>query len=399
MCRVLQICPFPIPEKPSSGGQIRIDEIAKMYRALGAEVERCSIVTRKRDLVNPMDVLMPWWHRVRRKHLGRPSNIGPLRQYWSASRSDALLNRLLARVSSRIDIIQLEHPWLIPLAKKLRQHPLLEKAVLVYSSHNIESALHESMWREAGVWNRKAAALQQDMLAAEVAAAREADIVWAVSESDAAVLSGWGAREVLVAPNGCRLLPKRSATEGLPSKPYALFAGAAYGPNVNGFQEWLGLSLDYLPLDTAVVTAGSCGKVFSTMPSYAAAIDDGRFLNYGWVEQPFLDQLLLHAAVIILPVSAGGGTNLKTAEAIMSMRPVVATSYAMRGYEKWKNVESIYVEKTPKEFQDRVAQILGSQRASDRVSFDGASLTWQSCLQGAAQAVSAKASRLRGASV
>lgn len=396
MCRILQLCPFPITDKPSSGGQIRIDEISKVYRYLGAEVTRSCIVTRSRDLAKSTDVLMPWWHRVRRKHIGRPSNIGPLRQYWSTSGSDFLLNKVLSGIVSKVDVIHIEHPWLIPMAKKLRSHPLLEQAVLVYSSHNIESALYESMWREAGMWNRNAEALQHDILEAEMEAAREADIVWAVSETDANILSGWGAREVFVAPNGCRMLPKRRGIKGLPVKSYALFAGTAYGPNVNGFQEWLGEKLDYIPPGTAIATVGSCGQIFSTMPSYKKSIDEGRFINYGWVEQPFLDQLLLHASAIVLPVSAGGGTNLKTAEAIMSLRPVISTSYAMRGYESWGCAEFIYTEDSPKGFQERVVQMLSLDALPDRDSMGVASLSWRSCLLEAAKSVLVKVSTFKG---
>ena len=64
MIRVLQISPFAIPDTPESGGLIRIAETKRAYERAGCEVAVCSIVTKKRDLRNELDLLLPWPDRI-----------------------------------------------------------------------------------------------------------------------------------------------------------------------------------------------------------------------------------------------------------------------------------------------------------------------------------------------
>jgi hypothetical protein len=56
-----------------------------------------------------------------------------------------------------------------------------------------------------------------------------------------------------------------------------------------------------------------------------------------------LDGLITNAAGIVLPLRKGGGSNLKTAEALDSLLPLVATPTAMRGYEDYAPLEGVLV--------------------------------------------------------
>ena len=71
-----------------------------------------------------------------------------------------------------------------------------------------------------------------------------------------------------------------------------------------------------------------------------------------------LDVLKVHAHGFFVPITHGGGTNLKTAEAILSCKWVVATSVAMRGFSEFENAPGILVEDEPPIFRDCLREVL-----------------------------------------
>jgi glycosyltransferase involved in cell wall biosynthesis len=72
-----------------------------------------------------------------------------------------------------------------------------------------------------------------------------------------------------------------------------------------------------------------------------------------------LDGLIANASGIVLPLRKGGGSNLKTAEALDSLLPVVATPTAMRGYEEYADLEGVIVA------EDSAAFAAGMRRVFD----------------------------------
>ena len=200
MTHVLQISPFPVPADPRSGGTIRIAETRQAYERAGATVSTCCIVTRRRDVQNPCDLLLPSMHKLWRPHFGQPTHLGPLRIRWSTTHSRKLLEQLLPTLPPRVDVIHLEHPWAIRLATQVREHPACRSATIVYGAHNIEQDYYQGIWTSAGQWNAKARRLGTWIREAEAEAARLSDLCWAVSPADADVLAALGARQVVVAP-------------------------------------------------------------------------------------------------------------------------------------------------------------------------------------------------------
>lgn len=381
--RVLQICPFEIPQEPRAGGQIRIEAIAQAYRAAGCEVARCCVVTRQRDARRPLDLVLPWFDRVRRKHLGKPGNLGQIRQHWAASRNQALQRQLAAHLQGQppYQIVHVEHPWNFSLADTMRQHPSLAGARLVYSAHNLEAELFRSVVTEQGHWNQAARRLRDEILQVEMTAAARADIVWAVSAHDAHQLAD-AARHVLVAPNGCRALPDRpkpSQFDAIQGR-YALFVGTDYGPNVRGFLNMLGDDFGHLPVGCSVHTIGSCANVLKAHPAHARWIAEGRLVHHGKVDADTLDGALLQAGLVLLPILAGGGTNLKTAEALVSGRPVLGTSHAFRGFDDWQTSPGVHVQDQPSAFRPLMAELLARPSHSIARSDVHHSLLWPSTL-------------------
>lgn len=393
MTHVLQISPFPIPADPRSGGTIRIAETRKAYERAGSTVSTSCIVTRQRDFQNPCDLLLPRLHKLWRPHLGQPAHLGPLRVRWSTTHSRRLLTQLLPTLPSRIDIIHLEHPWAIRLATQARDHPACRDAKIVYGAHNIEQDYHQGIWTSAGQWNAKARRLATWIHEAETEAAQLSDLCWAVSSADADVLTALGARQVIIAPNACRTLPSSADASGVPSYPYALYAGGKSAANVEGLITWLGTPSSYVPQGTAILIAGSVCEQIQRHPAFCSALDSGRLKPLGDIDGPQLDRLLLNARCVLLPISRSGGTNLKTAEALSSQRAVVATPLSLRGYEAWQDAPGVYLGMTPAEFQQRVSDLLGRTQMPEARRTGLEVLGWQHAL---APAVAAATDLARG---
>lgn len=385
---VLHISPFPDFDNPTSGGLIRIAEIRRAYQRNGYEVIPCHIVTRDRDLVHPLDQKLPWIDRIRRKHLGPPRHLGQIRLRWATQRSHAMARRIAKGLDRHIDVIHLEHPWLIELARQLRTYPQASHAALVYSAHNLEHRLHEQLWMREGRNHKAVHRLTAEVIAAEEECIEAADICWAVSPEDQEWLQRQGGKNVLLVPNGCRKLDNKVPQASVPAQPYVVFVGGDYPPNIDGFLHWIGSSAACLPSGTTIALAGKAGDVLAAKPELRRAIHEGKVINLGLQPVECLDQLLLHAYAILLPISSGGGTNLKTAEALCSRRPIVATDMSFRGFEQWLDTEGIHVANTPEQFMSDTINILTSSFANECTRAHLDQLQWDGILDKALKVVS-----------
>lgn len=65
-----------------------------------------------------------------------------------------------------------------------------------------------------------------------------------------------------------------------------------------------------------------------------------------------------HAHAALLPIDFGGGSNLKTAEALASGRWIVATSTALRGFEPFHDEPGIVRADNAAAFHDAMAEII-----------------------------------------
>src|SRR5690606_28273039 len=95
---------------------------------------------------------------------------------------------------------------------------------------------------------------------------------------------------------------------------YALFCASAHPPNMTGFFNMLGGGFGSLKPDERLIVAGGAGpeiiKDNRLKPSSKLA---ERLVVTGLVSQSCLAGLIDGATSIILPITQGGGTNLKTA--------------------------------------------------------------------------------------
>lgn len=155
----------------------------------------------------------------------------------------------------------------------------------------------------------------------EPAIARRARLCLALSDGECRVLKTWGAYAVTV-PNGIRRgpAPLRSPRQG----PAVYLASGDYGPNRDG-GNWL--LRDVWPRvlqqdpQARLVIAGR-----GTMAAYPDAASLPGVAVLGEVEDASV--VLDSAAVVVAPVSSGGGQQLKVIEALARARLVVATPFS-----------------------------------------------------------------------
>lgn len=261
---------------------------------------------------------------------------------------DALFEQLLKQLPSQVDVFHLEQPWLLPVLKRLRSRPSFAAARVVYGSQNVEAPLKASICRERGLAHAPVIEVVERL---EREAALLADVTLAVSESDARTLEGLGAKSVVLAANGIhanRVDAKAIAhwREQLQHRRVALFVGSAHAPNAAGFVRAFGDSLGFVPPDSVIVVAGRVGTALRSHYLEQAAfpaLNATRLHITGELDEAALSALKAMAFVYLLPIFEGGGSNLKTSEALLSGRPVIATSTSLRGFERYRTLPELTV--------------------------------------------------------
>lgn len=395
--RLLLLGAYPVAE-PRHGGQVRLAQLARAYRAVGFEVRQASCFPDQAGYLElglwPGDIPLP--HRQLQSWQG---HAGPFLESaaagdWAAAHS-TVLERLEGH-AGRIQVLHLEQPWLWPVAQALATRGHLGPFKLVYGSQNIEHRMLQPLWQQhaeahAEVWT--AALIQR-----EQACVQHARLVAAVTEADRQVLQAWAApgTSVHLAPNGIhpwRATPSAVAAlhEQWPN-PYALYVASDHPPNVQGFADCFGASLAGLPPGMRVVVAGRAGPAIQASAWYAqqAGINRSRLHITGPLSEAELSAWREGAGAYILCVTGGGGSNLKTAEALYSGRPVVATEVALRGFEALLPWPGLVVAQPGPAFVAAVVQALQA-RTPATPDPRREQLTWAHCLRPWAQAVRALA--------
>jgi glycosyltransferase involved in cell wall biosynthesis len=127
-------------------------------------------------------------------------------------------------------------------------------------------------------------------------------------------------------------------------------------------------------------------KIKGTKDIQEAVIKNRVYLA-GRVSEDSLQGLLKDCDVILLPITEGGGSNLKTAEAIIADKPIVATTHAFRSYEKFiDELPNIYIADTPEAFQQSILAAVKNKpivRSQEQKAV-AESVLWVSVLEGLA---------------
>lgn len=386
---VLLLSTFPY-RAPRHGGQIRLANLAASFEAAGFAVRGVAVYepeSYQSAELGPHDLDFPP-DSPYRMFEGRPQIfLNDMMAGRYAAADDGGYQRLLRQLPDRVEVIFAEQPWLWPAARRLKETPQCREALLVFGSENIEEPLKRSIFESYAHANERAL---EAIAALERQACSEADLTLAVTAADLAVLESFGATRAMLAPNG---ISPWAASEAklaewrgkLPRAPWILYVASAHPPNFTGFMDVVGDSLACIPPNSRLVVAGSVGPHLAErlMQSRWHAINGTRLQVLGSLSDEDLAAVKTLAHAFLLPIQDGGGSNIKTAEALYSGAHVVGTPVSFRGYEGFTEAPRVHLAPTPEAFQAHIRNVLGAappaplSEAAEAVRM---SVRWDHCL-------------------
>jgi hypothetical protein len=340
---------------PRHGGKLRSHHVARVLEQEGFDVRRLAFCFRNADDLEdqrePIIDLrrMLFWGSLKFKAYG-PCRFR-LAEY-IATVAALETPYILAEFDERVraaepDVVLLEHPWTWPLLARLDE--VRSGAVrVVYNSQNVEIALKRRILAEEGI--SAPPEVLEGVEALERGLVARAAGVSTCTRMDADVYTDWGARRVVVVPNGGVQRERRHLLDILPrpvavEHPYALAVGSSHPPNISGFMNLVVPSLPLLRPRQRVVLAGGMGPgVIEALEAQGLGrVPKARLIVLGMVDEFCLDCAIANANALLLPIQYGGGSNVKTAEALLSRRPIIAAAAAMRGFDAFREVPNMVI--------------------------------------------------------
>jgi glycosyltransferase involved in cell wall biosynthesis len=383
--RILVLCTYPINE-PAHGGQLRVRNIVEAYFDDLHDVEVVGVLGSELYNSEKGFVSFPRIESLA-QILSNPSLMEDYVISQLSSKDEIMYAELVRMITEPPDVIHAEQPWLFPFAIRYKSEfaPL---AKIIYGSQNIEYMLKGQIL--ASYLDRESAKKRVDLVKeVEIFAINNADAILCVSQKDVDWVKKYSKVPVVLAPNGVK--PWRVTGQGNSESAritknfnYALYCASGHPPNVTGFFEIFGNGFGSLKPDERLVVAGSAGGAIAADTRIHQSPKLAEKINVaGLVSQQCLESLLDRAQCIVLPLTQGGGTNLKTAEALWSGKHIVATSVAMRGFEKFIGTSGVHLADDSRSFKRALRNAMESPplQLSENERDERRSVLWQSCLE------------------
>lgn len=382
---ILVFCTFPI-KTPSHGGQLRVRNIVDTYRADGHQVEVIGVLGSENYQIEEGFLPYPGVDRLAKvipnPFLMEDYAIGNL-----FANDSSCYKRLVSKIHNIPDVIQVEHPWLFAVARKYANGHA-PNARIIYSAHNVEWQLKQEIL--SCFVDADSAHLNSDLIKeVELNAILGSDAIVCVSESDADWLRMHTNKPVVMAPNGVNAwemndMARKEASVISKGYSYALYCASAHPPNVTGFFTMFGGGFGSLKPDEKLIVAGDAGwAIASDIRVHQSSKLAEKVVVAGKVSQQCLGGLLEGAHCIVLPITQGGGTNLKTAEALWAGKHIVATTVAMRGFERFIGGQGVNISDDPVEFKRMLRRVMSLDPlflTKEEVD-DRRSVLWEFCLK------------------
>jgi len=360
---------------PRHGGQIRSHHIGRCLEDAGFDVFRIAVcwptesdILHEREPIIDLRLSNFWASATYQAAQAWAPHLSDYYSTFAVAETPELMDQLEAHIAAACpDAVLLEHPWTWPLIKEI---PAVSTGAVrvIYSSQNVETFLKRQIAADTRI------AVPAEVL--EGVEALERDLVtsaWATvacTEADADVFRSWGAARAVVANNGTAAKYRDNLIGALPSplgpeNRFVLFVGSTHQPNISGFFTYLVPALAGLRPCGRIVIAGSmCDAInaqIATTP--IREYQDGRLVSLGIVDDLTLDALIVNASALLLPIEYGGGSNVKTAEALASGRPIIATSNGFRGFSGYESLARVTIADTPKQFESAIHNALSTPQS------------------------------------
>lgn len=372
MKRILVLGTYPI-KKSQHGGQKRTEAIVSAYKSSSFRVVY-SAVFFKGFYSDYSSWDIPVGRKTEKKVAKSPF-MGDVACGEAIYEDDYVKGRISSLLLSfKPDIIHVEQPYpYIGLKKLLEEINMSPK--IIFGSQNIEAPMKREILENAYIAEDEISKAEKYIKDLEIQLSKDCDLLAACTDSDLKAHKKMGAVNVVLAQNGIdTTVPTRESIRhwdkefsSLGVSKTALFVGSAHPPNWIGFFDMVGKGLGFMPRDSRLVIAGSICDYFEKAITPASLnVQDATFwlraYSAGRLSEDRLSSLIKTADVIILPITEGGGSNLKTAEAIIADKKVVATEHALRSFEWFKDFPNLWIPKTRQEFNESIVEALNAKK-------------------------------------
>lgn len=391
--KILMLANYPIVE-PRHGGQLRTFYINEQYKKAGIDVDMVAFFQEGGyQYYESSDVPLPGTLSV---EIDRNFDYA-VYDYLSALHvlQDArLYEKLAARIrDGEYDYVQLEQPYFWPVVKKIISGlgPHWKAPRVIFSSQNIEYEMKEEVLQKINAPQSYIAHIREEIMQLEMDLAKHAHINFAVSQQDKIKLQQMSGRDdVFLLPNGVgKITVDPQSVEGwrpiVPKEPFATYISSAHLPNAVGFFSLFGKSMAFLPPDRKMVVAGGVCSLIERSEDFNrwSSINRSRTILLGPVDDIGVAALRKFTHVFTLPITTGGGSNIKTAEALMTGAYVLSTSMAFRGFEDFASEPGVFIEDDPQAFRSRLVTLLSQSpnKVSDASRSKRETLLWEHTLQ------------------
>lgn len=265
------------------------------------------------------------------------------------------------------DIIHIEQPF-IYLGLKILLAELSMSPAIIYGSQNIEYKLKKRIYKNQNKLPKNLEEIIEATKALEIQVSQESDLVIAVNATDAEFYHKIGSKKCIVVPNGVMATnPSAEAIDYWQKikkdkniKNVVTFVGSGHPPNWAGFLEMVGNETTFMPKGSKIFIAGGVSNYFRNQYH-----DSKKYADFwsgvelvGELSEDLLAGLLTVSDIFLLPIGPGGGSNLKTAEAILTNKKIVATTYAFNGFEAYKKLPNMYIASKQPEFKKAILHAL-----------------------------------------
>lgn len=370
MKSVLILSTYPF-KKPYHGGQHRLYNIALAYKRAGLSVVSVSIYDKSNYQNDEIGK-----HDINCTLEGYRPYIKFANPYFSdyftgecAAASQEIIRSIIKIISKQnIILIHIEHPWLLKIAKFI-QRSLINKSYLVFGTQNIEWQLKATFISNN---NRLSSQIINSIKKLEADAAMTADATLAVSDADMTWFNRF-AKKIILVPNGTNPIKKSaeqisSIQSELHSESWVVFIGSAHPPNRDGFLSFLGKTTGYIPPFSKLLIIGGVADLLKPilLSDLNYELNYNRCSFFSKVCDDFIDAAISGSKAIILPIETGGGSNLKTAQALISGKRIVATTTSFRSYDKYMNISGVNITDTSYKFKQLVRESFSSNVITKR---------------------------------
>ncbi|RWZ79508.1 MAG: glycosyltransferase [Candidatus Chaera renei] len=365
--KILMVGTYPIL-KPKHGGQKRASAIYSMYKKSGLSVRYASVIPGKYYLdrtKSDVPVSIDTMKAIEETPFLNDIICGEA--IFSDPKARSHMKHVIERFRPTIIHIEQAYPY---LGLKKLLVAMNYKAKIINSTQNLEWSMKNQMYKSEGMDTRLRAKIVTRIKQLEQDLANDAVVNVAVSKGEVRSLeTQFGAKNVVLAPNGMnRQTPKRRDVKKWQSsfkrdsiKFKILFVGSAHTPNMIGFLQMVSKRIGFLPFGTRILVVGGVADLLRRNLN-ETAIEDVCFTQraslLGHVSETDLAALLYLSDLIILPITGGGGSNLKTAEALLAHKKIVATSHAFRGYEEYTQYPNILIADSSDQFRRSIKEQL-----------------------------------------